>query len=130
MYNYRENFTRVFPIILVALFLCACAAKTFTESTYDTISTSNEAVHRTMTYMGKQYRKDNLDDSQKEKIISIYEKYRATSDAAAHALATYAETDDQDDREKLLSIISDVVEYRDKLITLVNVFLDNDGGSK
>lgn len=125
-HNYREKFTRVLFILMMAALTFGCAAKDVTESGYDTIATSNEAVHRLMLKAGEYYQQGEITESEKEKLSELYLKYRAAANSATEALAAYANASTKENHEIYLSYISDLIEHRQTFINSVKTFFPED----
>lgn len=115
---------KVYILVLIFISLAGCASKSFVEGGYDMLAISNETVHELMEYLGEQYQDGKLSENKKEKITSIYNKYRAASDSADTALSIYAETQHEADKEAYLDALSSLLQYRQVFITTAKELLN------
>ncbi len=120
--------TRIIACIMLMMFMTVIACATFKRNSYRSLATAGETYDATMKSAGELYFKEIINDEQKNKIIFIAKKYKASYDLAVDALDAYNETESVEAKDRYMKAFAEFTPVLQELIELVQEFKKSDKG--
>lgn len=114
-------------VVILALVLTACATSpSLINTTYDLLAGSKESYDTSMRVAADLYAQGELTLEQKQDVLKVGKVYHDAHNAAVEALASYAETGNLEDQERLEKQIAIASSALSKIFKIVRPYLEED----
>lgn len=111
-------------IALLTIFIASCAYNaSLVKTAYDTLQVSQVSYDTSMKIVSDLYKRGELNEDEKEKVISYASTYSKAHNAAVEALASYEESRSMEDKEQLEKQLTSASEALTNLLQIIKPYI-------